>query len=182
MRRFAIAGIVLLFAIVGGATVALSALTSEDRPANATVSTFEPRVAVGNESADAVAGSGEVVTCNEQGPMPGNAGLSGSLVLERPLGDDGPPDASFGVDIAVGDGSLAETHTVQLSPGDSERLTLFTVVEQPSSLNGGDSVTVRATVATANGTAETENRTVATVTRTVRVTERDRPCADERGN
>ncbi|WP_436907648.1 hypothetical protein [Halosimplex marinum] len=172
MRRFAIAGVVLMFAIVGGATVALSALTSEDRPANATVSTFEPRVAVGNQSEDPYPDSDGVATCNDQGPMPGNAGLSGSLVVERPLRDDGPPEPSFRVNVSVDDGALVETRTVTLSTGGSERLVLFRIADRPPSLDGGDTVPVRATVTT-------ENTTVATASRTVEVTERDVPCADE---
>ncbi|WP_436925701.1 hypothetical protein [Halosimplex amylolyticum] len=175
MRRFAVAGIVLLFAVVGGATVALSAITSEDRPANATVSAFEPRVAIGNQSDDARAGSGEVVTCNERGPLPGNAGLSGSLVLERSVGDEGPPEATFRVNVTVGDGGLVQTDTVNLSTGGSERVTLFTIDERPPSLDGGDSVTVQAVVST-------EKTTAATASRTVGVAERDVPCADEREN
>ncbi|WP_135365264.1 hypothetical protein [Halosimplex halophilum] len=172
MRRFAIAGIVLMFAVVGGATVALSALTSEDRPANATVSTFEPRVAVGNQSEHPYPDSDGVVTCNDRGPMPGDAGLSGSLVVERPLRDDGPPEPSFRVNVSVDGGALVETHTVTLSTGGSERLVLLRTADRPPSLDGGDTVPVRATVTT-------ENTTVATASRTVEVTERDVPCADE---
>lgn len=175
MRRFAIAGLVLLFAVVGVATVGLSAITSEDRPANATIASFEPRVAVGNESGDAFEGTDGVVTCNERGPMPGNAGLVGGIAVERPSVDDGPATASFRVTVTVGDGALVETHALSLSPGESERTTLLTVAEQPASLHGGDSVTVRARVTT-------ENATVATATRSVRVVERDEPCADEREN
>ena len=172
MRRFAIAGLVLLFALVGGAAVGLSALTTEDRPANATVSTFEPQVAVGNQSEDPYPDSDGVVTCNGRGPMPGNAGLSGSLVVERPLRDGGPPEPSFRVTVSVGDGALVETRTVSLSTGGSERLVLFRTTDRPPSLDGGDTVPVRATVTT-------ENTTVATVTRTVEVAERDVPCADD---
>ncbi|ELZ28173.1 hypothetical protein C475_05190 [Halosimplex carlsbadense 2-9-1] len=172
MRRFAVAGFVLLFALVGGAAVGLSALTTEDSPANATVSTFEPQVAVGNQSEDPYPDSDGVVTCNDRGPMPGNAGLSGSLVVERPLRDDGPPEPSFRVTVSVDDGALVETHTVSLSTGGSERLVLFGTADRPPSLDGGDTVPVRATVTT-------ENTTVATASRTVEVAERDRPCADE---
>lgn len=172
MRRFAIAGFVLLFAVVGGAAVGLSALTTEDRSANASISTFEPQVAVGNQSEDPYPDSDGVVTCNDRGPMPGDAGLSGSLVVERPIGDDGPPEPSFRVNVSVDDGALVETHTVTLSTGGSERLVLLRTADQPPSLDGGDTVPVRATVTT-------ENATVATASRTVEVTERDRPCADE---
>lgn len=172
MRRFVIAGFVLLFAIVGGAAAGLSALTTEDRPANATVSTFEPRVAVGNQSEDPYPDSDGVVTCNDRGPMPGNAGLSGSLVVERPLGDDGPPEPSFRVNVSVDGGALVETHTVTLPTGGSERLVLFRTADRPPSLDGGDTVPVRAAVTT-------ENTTVATASRTVEVAERDVPCADE---
>ncbi|QPV61310.1 hypothetical protein I7X12_11065 [Halosimplex litoreum] len=172
MRRFAIAGVVLLFAIVGGAAAGLSALTTEDRPANATVSTFEPQVAVGNQSEDPYPDSDGVVTCNDRGPMPGNAGLSGSLVVERPIGDDGPSEPSFGVTVSVDDGALVETHTVALPTGGSERLVLFRTADRPPSLDGGDTVPVRASVTT-------ENTTVATASRSVQVAERDRPCADQ---
>jgi len=172
MRRFAVAGLVLLFALVGGAAVGLSALTTEDRPANATVSTFEPRVAVGNQSEDPYLDSDGVVSCNDRGPMPGNAGLSGSLVVDRPLRDDGSPEPSFRVNVSVEDGALVETHTVSLSTGGSERLVLLRTADRPPSLDGGDSVAVRATVTT-------ENTTVATVSRTVDVAERDVPCAGE---
>ncbi|QLH80388.1 hypothetical protein [Halosimplex pelagicum] len=172
MRRFAIAGFVLLFAVVAGGAAGLSALTTEDRPANAAVSAFEPRVAVGNQSDDPYPESNGVVTCNDRGPMPGDAGLEGSLLVERPIGDDGPPEASFRVNVSVDDGALVETRTVDLSTGGSERLVILRTAERPPSLDGGDTVPVRAAVTT-------ENTTVATASRTVEVAERDVPCADE---
>lgn len=174
MRRIALVGLVLLFALVGGAAFALSAVTSAGESPTATVSTFESEVAVGNESADALAGSGEVVTCNDRGPMPGDAGLVGRLVVERPAGDDGPEAATYRVVVTVGDGLIRDTHTVTLKPGVSHRFLPFAVVDQPDALTDGVETTVRARVELENGTA------VATASRTVTVVERDRPCEGER--
>lgn len=193
MRKFAIGGVVLVFVLVGGAALGLSVVTSGGEPADATITTFEPQVAVGNESTSpgsgsgsaengsgsAENGSGEAVTCTEPGPLPGHASLAGRLVLERPVGDEGPTTASFRVVVTVGDGTLTETHTATLEPGGSERFLLLGVAEQPPSLSGGGSTTVHARVTTEY---ETENETVANATRTVDVVERPVPCADERGN
>lgn len=171
MRRFAIAGLVVLFALVGGAAMGLSAITTEDRPANATVAALDPEVAVGNESGgDSTDG---VVSCVDRGPLPGNAGLAGSLVLERPVGDDGPREATVGVNVTVADGAVTDTHTVALATGERERLSLLAVAERTGALTAGESATVGVRV-------RTDNRTVATAERSVTVVERDAPCADER--
>jgi hypothetical protein len=176
MRRVALFGFALLLLVTVGAAVGLSALTSGGESADATITTFEPRVAVGNESADALSGSGEVVTCNDRGPMPGNAGLSGRLLVERPVADEGPREASFRLVVTVGDGLFTDSLNATLTPGGSTRSLLFTVVDQPEELSGGDEVTVSARVELTNGTA------VASAERVVDVAERDRPCADEREN
>jgi hypothetical protein len=174
MRRFALVGFAVLVVVVVGAVAALSLVTSGGESPDATITTFEPRVAVGNESAGAMSGSGEVVTCNEQGPMPGNAGLSGRLLVERPVGDDGPREGSFRLVVTVGDDSFTDSLNATLTPGGSTRFLLFAVVDQPDSLSGGDEVSVRARIELGNGTA------VTSTDRTVTVTERDIPCADER--
>ncbi|MEF8853453.1 MAG: hypothetical protein V5A44_02285 [Haloarculaceae archaeon] len=54
----------------------------------------------GGESPDALSGSGEVVTCNDQWPIPGNAGLSGRLLVERPVVDQ-PESLSGGDEVTV---------------------------------------------------------------------------------
>jgi hypothetical protein len=174
MRRLALTGFVLLLVVVVGAAVGLSALTSGDESPDATITTFEPRVAVGNESADAMSGSGEVVTCNDQGPIPGNAGLSGRILVERPAADDGPQEAPFRLVVTVGDDLFTDSMNASLTPGGSTRFLLLTTVDQPESLSGGDEVSVTARVELDNGTA------VAEADRTVTVAERDIPCADER--
>ena len=171
VRRLAVVGLVLLLALVAGGTLALSAVTSESEPANATINEFEPRVAVGNESGGN--STDGVVTCNDRGPMPGNAGLAGRLVIERPFGDDGSRAATLGVVVTVGDELIRENHTVTLEPGESEEVLLFEIVEQPDTLDSGVETSVQARVTTG------DNLTVAMAPRTVTVDERDVPCADE---
>jgi hypothetical protein len=173
MRKVAIFGFLALVVLVGAATVGLAVLTGDSGPADATVETFEPRVAVGNESADATSGSGGVVTCNDRGPIPGNAAIEGELEFGRPVTDEGPQDASFRAVVTVGDDLITDSLNVTLTPGGSTRVFLRTTVDQPETLSGGDRVTVRTRI-TADGT------TVAAANRTVRVNERDIPCADER--
>jgi hypothetical protein len=173
MRKVAIFGFLALVVLVGAATLGLAALTGDGGPADATVETFEPRVAVGNESADATSGSGEVVTCNDRGPIPGNAAIEGRLEFDRPVTDEGPSDASFRAVVTVGDDLFTDTHNVTLPPGESTRVFLRTTVDQPETLSGGDRVAVHARITT-------EGTTVASANRTVRVDERDIPCADER--
>ena len=173
MRRTALVGVALLLVIVVGAAVGLAALTSDGGPADATVETFEPRVAVGNESADAMSGSGAVITCNERGPPPGTAAVEGRLEFGRPPGDEGPQDASFQVIVTVGDGLITDSLNVTLQPGDSARYFPHAIVDQPETLSGGDRVTVTVQITT-------DGTTVASTNRTVQVDERDIPCADER--
>jgi hypothetical protein len=175
LRQVAILGFLALVVLVGAATLGLAALTGDGGPADATVETFEPRVAVGNESADAMSGSGEVVTCNDRGPIPGNAGLEGRFEFGRPTGDEGPRDATFRAVVTVGDDLITDSHNVTLPPGESTRFLLLETVDQPEGLSGGDQVTIRARITT-GGT------TVASANRTVRVDERDIPCEDERAN
>lgn len=174
MRRVALVGFALLVVVVVGAAVGLSALTSAGESPDANIVTFDPRVAVGNESADALSGSGEVVTCNEQGPMPGKAGLYGGIEFARPTGDDGPREASFRAVVTVGDGLITNSHNVSLPSGVHTQSYLLTTVEQPETLSGGDEVTVHARIELDDGTAVAETK------RVVDVVERDRPCADER--
>jgi hypothetical protein len=175
MRRIALVGFALLLVLVVGAAVGLAAVTGGDEPADATVETFEPRVAVGNESADAMSGSGEVVTCNDRGPIPGNAAVEGRLEFGRPVGDEGPGDASFRAVVTVGDDLITDSYNVTLPPGESTRYFPRAVVDQPETLSGGDRVTVRVRITT-------EGTTVASANRTVRVDERDRPCEGEHKN
>ena len=173
-RHLALVGFAALCVLVVAAAAGLAALTGESGTADATVDTFEPRVAVGNESADAFGESGEVVTCNDRGPMPGNAALEGRLELSRPAGDEGPRDAPYRVIVTVGDGLITDSLNVSLPPGESTRWFLPTVVDQPNGLSGGDQVTVRARVVT-------DGETVASANRTVTVAERERPCAESDG-
>lgn len=175
MRRVALVGFALLLVFVVGAAVGLSALTSTGESPDANIVTFDPRVAVGNESAGALSGSGEVVSCNEQGPMPGHTGLYGRVEFARLEADDRPREASFRVVVTVGDGLVTESHNVTLPPGAHTQSYLLTTVEQPEALSGGDEVTVRARIELDNGTAVAETK------RVVEVVERDIPCADERG-
>lgn len=170
-RHIAVFGFLALCLVVGAATLGLLAVSSPDDPANATVDTFEPRVAVGNESGAALSGSDGVVTCNDRGPMPGNAALEGRLEFSRPAGDEGPRDASFRAVVTVGDGAITDSHNVTLPPGESTRFFAWAVVDQPDSLSGGDQVSVRIRITT-------DGEVVAEATRTVAVTERDVPCAD----
>jgi len=174
-RRIAVFGFLALVVLVGATTLGLAVLTDDGGPADATIETFEPRVAVGNESADAMSGSGEVVTCNDRGPMPGNAAIEGRLTFERPLRDEGPRDASFRAVVTVGDDLITDSLNVTLSPGGSTRFLPLTVVDRPETLSGGDQVTVRARITT-------EGTTVASANRTVQVDERDIPCEEEREN
>jgi len=174
-RRIAVFGFLALVVLVGTATLGLAVLTDDGGPADATIETFEPRVAVGNESADAMSGSGEVVTCNDRGPMPGNAAVEGRLAFERPAGDDGPRDATFRAVVTVGDDLITDSLNVTLPPGESTRFLPFATVDQPETLSGGDQVTVHARITT-GGT------TVAAANKTVRVDERDIPCADQRAS
>jgi len=175
LHQVAVLGFLALVVLVGAATLGLAALTGDGGPADATVETFEPRVAVGNESADAMSGSGEVVTCNDRGPIPGNAGLEGRLEFGRPAGDEGPRDAAFHAIVTVGDDLIVDSHNVTLPPGESTRFLLFAIVDQPESLSGDDRVTV-------NTRITTDGTTVASANRTVSVDERDIPCEDERSN
>jgi hypothetical protein len=172
-RRLAVVGFLALCVLVVAAAAGLAALTGNGT-ADVTVDTFEPRVAVGNESADAAGGSGEVVTCTDRGPMPGNAALEGRLEFSRPAGDEGPRDAPYRVAVTVGDGLITDSLNVSLPAGESTRWFLPTVVDQPNGLSGGDRVTVRAQVVT-------DGETVASANRTVTVAERDRPCAESEG-
>ena len=173
-HRIAVVGFVALCVLVVAAAAGVAALTGGSGTADATVDTFEPRVAVGNESADAFGESGEVVTCNDRGPMPGNAALEGRLELSRPAGDEGPPNAAYRVAVTVDVDLITDSLNVSLPPGESTRWFLPTVVDQPNGLSGGDQVTVRARVVT-------DGETVASANRTVTVAERERPCAESDG-
>ena len=108
--RVAVVGFVALCVLVVAAAVGLAVLTGTSGTVDATVDTFEPRVAVGNESVDAPGGSGEVVTCTDRGPIPGNAALERRLELSRPAGDEGPRNADYRVAV-----------TVVVTVGDGER-------------------------------------------------------------
>lgn len=173
VRRIALVGFALLLVSIIGVAVGLVALTGGGGPADATVETFEPRVAVGNESADAMSGSEAVVTCNDRGPPPGIAAVEGRLEFGRPPGDEGPQDASFRVIVTVGDALITDSLNVTLQPGDSTRYFPLATVDQPEALSGGDRVTVTVQITT-------DGTTVASANRTVQVDERDIPCEDER--
>lgn len=170
-RRIAVFGFLALCLVVVAAAVGLAALTGGSGTADATVDTFEPRVAVGNESADAFGESDGVVTCNDRGPIPGNAALEGRLEFSRPAGDEGPSDASYRAVVTVGDGAITDAYNVTLPPGESTRFFARATVDQPDSLSGGDRVAVSVRI-------RTDDRTVASANRTVEVAERDVPCAD----
>jgi hypothetical protein len=137
------------------------------------VTTLRPFVVVGNESDSVPDGARTDVSCTDQEPMPGNATLAGRLTLERPGTDAGAGNATYRIRLTVADGAITATGTVTLAPGESARTYLTTLVPQPPSLSGDDTVTVRAVVGTGPG-----NGTVATTTRTVDVVERNVPCED----
>lgn len=115
------------------------------------VATLRPLVVVGNESDSVPAGARTDVSCTDQKPFPGNA--------------------TFRVSLTASDGALRTNGTVTLAPGESTQTHLTTLVDQPPSVHGDDTVTVRAVV-------RAGNRTVATSARTADVAERNVPCAD----
>jgi len=174
VRRVAILALVLFAVLVGGGGLGFVLFADDGGQADATVETFEPRVAVGNESAtlgDSSSGSAEVETCTDRGPLPGYAGIFGEVALERPTGDDGPEGATYNVSVTVADGAITDAITVTLEPGDSWQFRPFNTAEQPDSLSGGDEVIVDLRVTTDGATA-------ATASRTVTVDERSPPCAE----
>lgn len=166
MRRSLALGVVAALVLTGGVLAAgllASELDDGPGPANATVTEFEPRVAVDEDDwRNATEGEG-VQTCVSVGPPPGSYGLTGSLVVERPIDDDGPDEATFRTGVALADGVERHERNLTLRRGESERIRLFDVGRNDGALAAGEGISVRVRVyhdgvAVANATRTVEVR------------------------
>lgn len=163
MRRLlalgALASLVLFGGILAAGLVA-SDFGEEPGPANASVTEFEPRVAVnGGDWTNETEGEG-VQKCMAVGPPPGSYGVTGSLVVERPVESDGPEKATFETMVALGDGTELEGRNVTLDRGDTERIQLFDVARNDGRFAAGTNETVTARVRDGDTTVANATRTV----------------------
>lgn len=164
MRRLLALGVLaslVLFGVILAAGLVASGLDGDAGPANATVTEFEPRVAV-NEGDWANETDGEgVQKCTSVGPSPGNYGVTGSLVVQRSIESDGPEKATFETVVTLADGTTVEQHNVTLRPGDDVRIRLFDVGRNDGTLTAGTSTTLTAKVHHGETTVANATRTVA---------------------
>ncbi len=163
MRRLLALGVVAALVLFGGiltAGLVTSELDDEPGPANATVTGFEPRVAVNDDDwANETDGEG-VQTCVSVGPPPGNYGLTGSLVVERPIDDDGREEATFRTAVTLADGVERHERNVTLRRGESERIRLFDVGRNDGAVTAGEEIAVKVRVHYADVAVSNVTRTV----------------------
>lgn len=163
MRRWLILGSAALVVLVGGAFavgLVASGLGDDADPANATVTEFEPRVAV-NEGDWANETDGEGVReCMGVGPPPGNYGVTGSIAVERPYESDGPEKATFETAVTLADGTTVERHNVTLRPGDEVQFMLFDVGPNDGRFAAGTTTNLTVRVDHSDATVTKTTRTV----------------------
>jgi|GEM_PF-1311579 len=164
MRRLLALGVLTSLVLFGGilaAGLVASGLGGDPGPANATVTEFEPRVAV-NEGDWTNETEGEgVQTCTSVGPPPGNYGVTGTLVVERPFESEGPEKAAFQAVVALADGTTVERHNVTLRPGDDVQFRLFDVGQNDGLLAAGTSANLTVRVDHGDATVANATRSVA---------------------
>lgn len=176
MRGWAAVGVAVLF-VASGSVVAYAFVVagSEADPAaeraNATVTGFEPTVTVGPDGFPST--DGDVEACLAEGPAPGDYAVTGRVVVERPVGDGGPREATFSLTVALADGPRRAAGNVTLGPGESDRVTPLVVAANEGTVSAGSTAAVELRV-------RTDGATVAESTRRVEV-RKSAGCVDGTG-
>jgi len=140
MRRLLALGVLASLVLFGGilaAGLVASGLDGDAGPANATVTEFEPRVAVNRgDWANETDGEG-YRNARQWGPRRVTTASRDPLVVQRSIESDGPEKATFETVVALADGTTVEQHNVTLRPGDDVRIRLFDVGRNDGTLTAG---------------------------------------------